>query len=332
MRIAIVKLSALGDIIHTMIVLQFITDHYPESIIDWFVEESFKGVLENNPHINKIHTISFNKIKQEKSIRYLLEEILRLRKLEKYDLVIDIQNLIKSAIVSRVIPSDKTIGLDKNSSREGLASIFYTHKYAIAHAENIIKRNTTIVSKALNIKISRDDIINKEPFLYFDKCNFNLISGNKPNIILVPGASFASKIYPVKQYSEITKKIDANFIILWGNDSEKIIADQIKLSSSKVCIADKLSFNKLKSLLSQVDLVIGGDTGPVHMAWALNVPSITLFGSTPGYRNTYITNINRIIESSSDVNPYKIDKNDFSIKDIKVSDIVKISEHLLEFN
>ena len=100
MRIAIVKLSALGDIIHAMIVLQFIKNHYPESIIDWFVEESFKGIIENNPHINKIHTISFKKTKQAKSIRYLLKEILRLRKLEKYDLVIDIQNLIKSAIIS----------------------------------------------------------------------------------------------------------------------------------------------------------------------------------------------------------------------------------------
>ena len=78
-----------------------------------------------------------------------------------------------------------------------------------------------------------------------------------------------------------------------------------------------------------MDLVIGGDTGPTHMAWALNTPSITLFGSTPGYRNTYATTINRIIESKSGVNPYKINKNDFSIKTIQVNDIVKISKELL---
>ena len=65
------------------------------------------------------------------------------------------------------------------------------------------------------------------------------------------------------------------------------------------------------------------------MAWALNIPSITLFGPTPGSRNTYITEINKIIESNSIVNPKKIDKNDESIKDIKTYDIVKITKQLL---
>jgi len=85
----------------------------------------------------------------------------------------------------------------------------------------------------------------------------------------------------------------------------------------------------LKALIAQMDLVIGGDTGPTHMAFALNIPSVTLFGSTPGYRNTYTTTINRVLESKSKVDPYKIDKNDFSIKTIKVSDIVKMAKELL---
>jgi heptosyltransferase-1 len=79
----------------------------------------------------------------------------------------------------------------------------------------------------------------------------------------------------------------------------------------------------------QTDLVIGGDTGPTHIAWALNIPSITLFGSTPGYRNTYATSINQILESKSKVDSYKIDKNDFSIKTIKVNDIVKMAKELI---
>jgi heptosyltransferase-1 len=68
------------------------------------------------------------------------------------------------------------------------------------------------------------------------------------------------------------------------------------------------------------------------MAWALNIPSITLFGSTPGYRNTNQTSINRIIESKSIVDPLKINKDDFSIKDIKVIDIVKMSHNLLNLS
>lgn len=65
------------------------------------------------------------------------------------------------------------------------------------------------------------------------------------------------------------------------------------------------------------------------MAWALNVPSITIFGNTPEYRNTYITNINKVVKSNSKVDPFALDKNDFSIKDIKISEIVKASQELL---
>ena len=99
--------------------------------------------------------------------------------------------------------------------------------------------------------------------------------------------------------------------------------------SPKVNISDHLSLDALISLVSKVDLVIGGDTGPTHLAWALNIPSITLFGSTPGYRNTYETKWNKIIESKSKVNPKKIDKNDYSIKSINVEEILFIAKELL---
>ena len=82
-------------------------------------------------------------------------------------------------------------------------------------------------------------------------------------------------------------------------------------------------------MISQVDLVIGSDTGPTHFAWALNIPSITLFGSTPGYRNSYETEINKIIESESKVDPYNLNRNDFSIKTIQVNEVVKIANYLL---
>ena len=330
MRIAIVKLSAIGDIIHSMVVLQFIKQKYPHSVIDWFVEDSLKGVLENNPHISHIQTIRFSEAKRKRSLVILINEITKLRKLKKYDFVIDIQNLIKSAVVARLIPSVRTIGLDKNSSRERLASIFYSEKYLIEHSMNVIKRNVTIISDSLKIQISHDDIINKSPFLFFNSFSFSdLISKKKPNILLIPGASFISKMYPVSKYAQLSEKIDANFIVLWGNASEKKIAQQIKLLSPQVSITSKLSIDNLKALVASVDLIIGSDTGPTHMAWALNKPSITLFGPTPGYRNTYKTNINKVIESDSIVNPLKINKNDNSIKNIDVNEIIKTALTLI---
>ena len=333
MKIAIVKLSALGDIIHAMVVLQFIKQHLPDATIDWVVEEGFKGILVNNPDIHQIHTVNLKRAKQRKSLRLLFKELKKIRQFGKYDLVIDMQNLVKSALVSRIIPSSKTIGLDQQSSREGFAARFYTHTYTIKHSENVIERNVEIVSKALNITISPDDILNKQPFLYSNiQMSSDLIFSAKMNVALIPGASFESKIYPAQQYAQVAQELDANFVILWGSKSEKLMAEKIQQIAPQVRIANRLTLDELKVVISQMNLVIGGDTGPTHMAWALNVPSITLFGSTPGYRNTYLTNINKIIESNSEVNPYKINKNDFSIKSIEVSDIVKVSKELLEGN
>ena len=333
MKIAIVKLSALGDIIHAMIILQFIKKNYPESEIDWFVEKRFFGVLENNPHINQIHQVSLKSVNKSKSLFLIWKELRKISKFGKYDLVIDMQGLVKSALVARMIPSIITLGFDQSSLRESLAAKFYNQTYKIDYAENIIKRNIALVSRAIEIPIDQEDILNKQPFLYSSqKYSFNSISNTKKNVALIPGASYPSKCYPAKKFAQLTTRIDANFLIIWGNETEKVMAEEIKDLSPNIHILEKLSLDGLLSLIAQVDLVIGSDTGPTHMGWALNIPSITLFGPTPGYRNTYITNINKAIESESSVNPRKINISDDSIKNIAVSDISKLTQELLEIS
>jgi heptosyltransferase I len=330
MKIAIVKLSALGDIVHAMVALQFVKKKYPDCQIDWIVEEAFKGILENNPDIHQIHTVNIKKAKKNKSLKLLFQELRKLRKLSKYNVVIDAQGLIKSAIVARMIPSDKTFGFDKDSLRESFAAKFYTNTCHMDYSNNIIKRNLFVISSALKFSISDDDFLNKRPFLYSNSKRIATPTENrKPNIAFIPGASFKSKIYPIEKYIQLANGLDANIVVLWGNSEEKLMSDEIRSGATNVTIFNKLTLDELKLVISKMNLVIGGDTGPTHMAWALNISSITLFGSTPGYRNTYTTDINRIIESESEVNPYKIDKNDFSIKAIKVDDIVKITKELL---
>jgi len=330
MRIAIVKLSALGDIIHAMVALQFIKQSLPDSSIDWIVEEGFKDILINNPDIDAIHTVNIKKAKKNRSFALLFQELKRLRKLPKYDVVIDAQGLIKSAIVARAIPSKQTFGFDKHSLRESFAARFYSETCSMGYDENIIKRNVFVVSSALGFAISEADILDKKPFLYSNSKKVAIPAKNrKLNVAFIPGASFKSKIYPVEKYIQLANELDANIIILWGSLEEKLMADQIHAGSENSSVASQLTLDELKLVISQVDLVIGGDTGPTHMAWALNIPSITLFGSTPGYRNTYTTDINRVIESESKVDPYKIDKNDFSIAAIKVTDIVKKAKQYL---
>ena len=331
MKIAIVKLSALGDIVHAMVVLQFIKKLDKKIEIDWVVEKKFKDLLKNHPHINKVHVINLSEAKKKKSINLVLKELIKLRKIKRYDLVIDMQGLIKSAIIAKLIPSLNTIGFDKNSLRERLSAFFYSRRFRIDYALNVILRNVKLISNSMNLDITNEELQNKSPFL-FSKTTYsdNKLSLNKKNILIIPGASNASKCYPVNKLADLAKLVDANFLIIWGSSKEKVMAEEIKKMAPNVKICGKLSIDYLVSLISQVNLVIGPDTGPTHMAWALNVPSITLFGSTPGYRNSFVTNINRIIESDSTVNPYKINRNDYSINNIKVTEICNLTKKLLK--
>ncbi|WP_323658432.1 lipopolysaccharide heptosyltransferase I [Aliarcobacter butzleri] len=329
-RIAIIKLSAMGDIIHAMVALQYIKKQYPNLKIDWFVESAFVGVLENNPDINEIIKLDLKSIKKDK--KEIINQIRLIKKYKKnsYDLVIDAQGLIKSAIVSFFLGKSR-VGFSKNSTREKLASFFYTKKVDIAYDKNAIERNVKVLSQALNFEITKDDILNKKPFLFYKNENeviYEYLSKDKKNVLFVIGASWPSKMYSKEKFAKIINNLDENCLITWGNEAEKDIADFIA-NISKAKVLPKLDLNSLKAIMSKVDLVIGNDTGPTHMAWALNIPSITLFGNTPGYRNTYITNTNKIIESKSIVNPFKLDRNDFSIKEIDENEIMNTAKGLL---
>ncbi len=331
MRIAIVKLSALGDIVHAMIVLQFIKKYNNEILIDWVVEESYKDLLEFHPDINKIHMVNLREVKKKKSLLMLIAELVKLSKLEPYDIVIDMQGLLKSAIIAKLIPSKKTIGFDKNSIREKSASLFYSEKFKYSYSKNVIERNIKLLEFALGLSINKKQIQQKLPFLFSSKRQLDFeLSVVKKNILLIPGASYNSKCYPVSKFAELTTLMNANYLILWGNQKEKLLANQIKELSPNVSVCHKLSIDSLILLISKVDLVIGSDTGPTHMAMALNIPSITLFGPTPGYRNTLKTELNKVIESDSKVNPKKINKGDNSIKNISIKEIINEAQILIE--
>jgi len=330
MKIAIVKLSALGDIIHAMVVLQFIKKYNQQIEIDWIVDEAYIDLFINQPDVNKVHSVKLKKAKQLKSIFLLLKELTKVQKFGPYDLVIDMQGLIKSAVVSHLINSRLTLGFHKSSIRESVASIFYNNTFKYGYDENVIDRNVELITYALGLDSNRIEIKHKSPFLHSSQIFVNTnLSKIKKNIILIPGASHKSKRYPLLNFAALVTLIDANFIIIWGDSKEKIMAEKIKAQVPDVNVSEKLSIDSLISLVSQVDLVIGPDTGPTHISWALNVPSITLFGPTPGYRNTYVTKINRILESNSKVNPSKINKNDFSIKDINIQSILRVANELL---
>lgn len=329
MKIAIVKLSAMGDIIHAMVAIQFLKKTYPHFQIDWIVEESFAQILLKNPQLETILPINLKSIK--KSIFNIFGQIkllLEYRK-KKYDVVIDAQGLIKSSLVSLFLSKER-IGFDFNSTRESIASIFYTKKISIGYNENVIMRNIALICNPFGISVSRSEIENKQPFLFFDRVNnFEFINESKKNILLVLGASKQNKIYPKEKFSNLCKLIDANFVCIWANDFEYDCAMFLQNNNDNVSISPKLTLDELKSLVSKVDLVIGGDTGPFHMAWGLNKPAVGIFGNTPNWRNMFEDSRNKSIKSSSFVDPLKLDKNDFSINEIEENKIAEIAKGLI---
>ena len=205
---------------------------------------------------------------------------------------------------------------------------FYNHKVSIGYDENTIERYISLIVMALKITVVRNDIINKNLFL------FSSSRGNipkKPYIVFVIGSTWESKNYPKEQFIEIAQSLSRTCIVLWGNEKEKKKVDWMSSKSKYIKVMPKLSFDELKYVIQQSSLLIGNDTGPTHMAWALNRPSITLFGPTPIER-AFQTPINKMLKSGSKINHFKLNKNDFSITEIKVSNIIKIANDLLGKN
>jgi len=325
-RIAIVRLSALGDIINSAVVLQFICKEFPQAKIEWITEEVFAPLLLMHPLVDTVHSINIKKLKKEKTFALLKETFNHLRSLGEFDLIIDMQGLIKSSIVARIITKN-THGFDKNSTRESLASFFYKTDSNIAYDQNIVKRNAFVVADALGFEINDEMLLNKEKI--FPELNHHFVKSDNKNIAIVIGASWESKKYPKEKVAELCNELKQNCFIIWGSEMEKKSAEWICENSSHATLAPKLSLSELVSYIGSFDLLIGNDTGPTHMAWGQNIPSITLFGPT-NTRMIYETSQNIGIESPSNVDIFKINKNDFSIKEIEVKEITTKAMELLK--
>ncbi|MDO9168690.1 MAG: lipopolysaccharide heptosyltransferase I [Methylobacter sp.] len=330
MKIAIVKLSALGDIVHAMVALQYIKAHSPEIQIDWIVEQRFAEVLKHNPDIDNVLTVNLKALKTNKAGIFAQLKKIRGYASNNYDLVIDAQGLIKSALTAKII-GKRIAGFDADSIREKAASWFYDVKVACAYDANTIDRNALILSSPLGINISTEQILNKQPFLFFsneDPQLYDFLLKDRLNIVLVIGSTWDSRNYPAARFVKIAEALQQNCLVVWGSDQEKAAAEWMATQSDRIKVMPKLNLNSLKALIAKADLVIGNDTGPTHMAWGLNRPSITIFGPTPVSR-VYQTDMNKVVKSASIVNPYKLNKQDYSIKDIDQQVIVTQAKLLL---
>ena len=174
-------------------------------------------------------------------------------------------------------------------------------------------------------------IQDKEPFLFYSDSDSDVLKyldDKKKNIIFVIGSTWESRNYPKEKFAKLADGFQENILIAWGNSEEKERAEWIATQSRYAKVLPQINLNALKAIIGNADLLIGNDTGPTHMAWGMNVPSITIFGPTPVNR-VYETSINKVVKSSSLVDHFKLNKNDFSIGEIEVETILEIAKELL---
>lgn len=325
-RIAIIRLSALGDIVNSAIILQLIRQYYPAGQIDWYIDESFSPLFVGHPLINNVISLPLRRIKKVKNITLLLKTIHLLKHQEPYDFIIDLQGLLKSAIVTKLLQGTR-YGFDRKSAREGIAERFYDSHFSIPYESNVIERNVRLVCGVLNIPYSRDIIEMKQPVFPLETRPIYL-KKNRKNIAFIIGGSWESKRYPKDKVAEVCSHLNAQCFIIWGNDIEYADALWISETCSNTSIVPLMKLNELPNFIGHCDLIIGNDTGPTHIGWAMNRHSITLFGPT-NERMIFVTPKNIGIKSPSDVNILKIDKHDMSIGMIDPKQIIKEAERLL---
>ncbi len=333
MKIAIVKLSALGDIIVSAVFLAAIKERFTDAQIEWFVDERFSAILEHSPYIDKLHPIALKSALKTFNPLKIFKLFKSLRAYE-YDIIIDMQGLVKSALITQMLKAPKKVGFDYASAREGLSAFFYSQKVSIAYDEPILKRNFTLLSQALNLpknEISEGLNSRFKVFSYQDSPKINALNlnQNKPKILFVLETSKINKTYPIERFKELALMLE-NFQIclLWHADEDKANALYGALKNQRdVLLLPKLTLNEVKALLFKMDLIIGGDTGITHLAWALQKPSITLYGNTPMERFKLESPINVSLTANSNANYHK---KDFSIQNIEPKKIKECVLNILK--
>ena len=316
LKIAIVKLSALGDIVHAAIVLQFIKKHCPNAHITWLVDARFASLLKDHPLIDELVVLPL-KESFKKSYKII-------KTLGKFDKIIDLQGLFKSAVVAKLLGKE-IYGFSRESVKEKIAARLYRHKFKIDYNENIIVRNLSLVGYALNFSFDKSEILKKSPC--FEICKKFKNESGKKRVLIAAFASEESKIYD--KFKDVIRLLDGCEIYLcYGSESEKARAEAI-ISGTKAKLLEKLSIKDMIDFIASCDLVIGNDSGLTHLAWAVNRPSITLFGNRPSHRNAYVTDKNLVVDMGKQIDARSIDKNDFCIREIYPETVANFAKRLL---
>ncbi|MBL6899866.1 MAG: lipopolysaccharide heptosyltransferase I [SAR86 cluster bacterium] len=297
----------MGDLMHALPALTEAKAHFKEIEFDWVVDKSFSEVPKWHPAVNKIITTDHRNWKKQllspnsrKAFQSVIQEINN----TNYDLVIDMQNNLKSALVSFMC-KHQVIGMDSKSVREYPAHLSYNKKISISKELHAITRQKILLSNALGYLTSNSkdygisDIEFKEP-------SFNL-----PNeyVALVQNASWKTKQWSIANWQLLVKHFDGSgieMIFPSGNEEELKRAEQISSISDNAHALKPLSLNETAYIMKKAKFSVCSDTGLAHLSAVVGTPSLTLYGptdtkliGTEGINQLHVVGTNNNINSIS---------------------------------
>jgi heptosyltransferase-1 len=289
MRVLIIKTSSLGDIIHTLPALTDAAHAFPDVRFDWVAEKGFAEIPSWHTQVDKVVPVSWRKWRKNLMASWRSEEIQdfyqALRK-TRYDKIIDAQGLLKSAIITVLARGDERCGLDMHSAREVLAPLFYQQRYPVALQQHAVTRTRQLFAKGLGYEVP-EGLPDYGIRHHFSSAT----QSNSPYVIFFHGTTRDDKEWPVPHWIALSKHCnDAGYDVLlpWGNEREKNRAEEIAAASTNAKVLPKTSLGELAALLAQAKAVLSVDTGLGHLAAALNVPTVSMYGPTdPGRIGAY---------------------------------------------
>jgi heptosyltransferase-1 len=298
MRVLIVKMSALGDVVHALPVLDYLHRTVQGIEIDWVVEESFAPLLTGNPLVASLHLVRFKAWRRMPLSTVTWREInqLRMQLSERaYDIVFDLQGNSKSGIITWLTGSPRRYGFDRDGVREALNVYCTTNQIPLRRQDHhITDRSLRLVSVPFgkdygglaltaDIYTSAEDDAAAELFLA------TLSDGLV--FLIHYGTTWKTKLWHAAGWIELGRHLlhrfpEATILLSWGGEAEQAIAQQIAAGiGGQARLLPQLSLKGFAAMLKKVDLVLGGDTGPIHMAATVGTPTVSLFRATDGRRN-----------------------------------------------
>ena len=281
MKILLVRLSSMGDLIHTLPAIEDLARQCSDVELHWLCEAGFADIARLHPFVKKIHVMKWRQWRkhlfQVETWREIgcLEQTLRQ---EAFDFVLDSQGLIKSACFAKMVKSP-IYGLDKNSAREGGAALAYTKTYAVPKGKNAVWRNRELFAQVFRYVMPETQVFG----LTVPEAG-RLKNLEQPYYAALHATSRDSKLWPVENWRTLLQKLNeeqrCNVYLPWGNETEKTRAEQIADGLPFAIVCNKMNLLQAAYLLKHAVGIVGVDTGLLHLANALEKPVVGIYTDT----------------------------------------------------